>query len=168
VFDAEITAAATHLIEKLRATGGTVTTIESCTGGLISAAITSIPGSSKVFMGSVVTYADDAKVFLGGIPRSVLTSHGAVSAEAAAAMAASALKKADAAIAISATGIAGPSSDGTSKPVGLVYIGIARRGADKGAEPATSVTEFRLGPIGRDSIRRETVLHALTLAANVV
>lgn len=168
VFDADITAAASDLVAKLAASGGQVTTIESCTGGLISAAITSISGASKVFDVGVVTYADAAKTVLGGVQQSILKQHGAVSAETAQAMAAGALRKSKATLAISATGIAGPDSDGTSKPVGLVYIGIAKPGAGDGAEPVTRVTELRLGNIGRDKVRRETVLRALQLAFELI
>jgi nicotinamide-nucleotide amidase len=168
MFDAEITAAASALVEKLRASGRTVTTIESCTGGLISAAITAVPGASNVFMTGVVTYADEAKVYLGGVPQSILEHHGAVSRETAAAMAAGALRKSKASLALSATGIAGPGNDGTSKPVGLVYIGIASSsGADDDAL-STQVTELRLGDIGRDAVRRDTVLRALQLAAEAL
>ena len=159
MFDKDITIAAKDLIDQLRANGATITTAESCTGGLIAAAITSISGASDVFKCGYITYSNDAKTKLVSVDPEMLRQQGAVSREVAAAMAEGALKAADATCAISATGIAGPLSDGTSKPVGLVYIGLAHKLQDGSISTAT--TELRLGAIGRDAIRRETVLKAL-------
>ncbi len=162
VFDSEITAAASALVAKLRAGQHSITTIESCTGGLISAAITVVSGASDVFKAGLVTYSNEAKTALVGVPVLLLDTHGAVSSEVAAAMAIGGLKAAGATLAISATGIAGPNSDGSSKPVGLVYIGLAALQSNKTI--VTRVTELRLGNLGRDAVRRETVLKALELA----
>jgi PncC family amidohydrolase len=103
----------------------TVALAESCTGGLVAAAITEVPGSSGYFLGGVVSYADSAKEALLGVPDGVLAAHGAVSAQAAVAMAAGARARFGAAVAVSITGVAGPDGGSDSKPVGLTYVGIA-------------------------------------------
>lgn len=103
----------------------TVATAESCTGGLITEAITAVPGSSGYFLGGLVTYADAAKVTLLGIPEATISAHGAVSAQVARAMAGGALERLGASLAVSSTGIAGPDGGSAAKPVGLVYLGLA-------------------------------------------
>jgi PncC family amidohydrolase len=103
----------------------TVATAESCTGGLIAAAITAVPGSSGYFLGGLVTYADAAKVQLLGIPEATIDAHGAVSAQVARAMASGAAERLGASLAISTTGVAGPDGGSAAKPVGLVYLGLA-------------------------------------------
>jgi PncC family amidohydrolase len=109
----------------------TVATAESCTGGLIAAAITAVPGSSAYFLGGVVTYADSAKVELLGIPEATIGAHGAVSAQVALAMAIGARERLGASLAVSVTGVAGPDGGSPAKPVGLVYVGLASAdGAD--------------------------------------
>src|SRR5205807_255013 len=100
-------------------------TAESCTGGLVSARLTSIPGSSDVVRGGVVAYADAVKEAQLGVPASLLTEHGAVSAEAAAAMAGGVRDRLGADVGISVTGIAGPGGGTPEKPVGLVYIHVS-------------------------------------------
>jgi nicotinamide-nucleotide amidase len=118
--DDEPTAA--MVLELLRAQGLTLATAESCTGGLVAARLTSIPGSSDVFLGSVVAYADTVKAAALGVPADVLAEHGAVSAETAAAMAAGARERLDADVAVSVTGVAGPDGGTPEKPVGLVFL----------------------------------------------
>ncbi len=103
-------------------------TAESCTGGLISAAITELPGSSSIFDRSFVTYSNEAKQQMLGVSEKILFTHGAVSMECAQDMALGALSRSNADIAVSVTGIAGPDGGTEIKPVGLVYIGIAYRG----------------------------------------
>lgn len=103
-----------------------IATAESCTGGLLSALLTEIPGSSKVFERGFVTYSNAAKKKLLGVPGKTIKAYGAVSAETAAAMAKGALKHSKADIAVSITGIAGPDGGTKAKPVGLVYIATAR------------------------------------------
>ena len=116
---------ASLVVEQLRSLEKTVALAESCTGGLLANAFTDVPGSSKVFAGSAVCYANDAKVNLLGIPECLLAQHGAVSAECAAAMATSAIEKFGSDYAISVTGYAGPGGGTDADPVGTVYLGYA-------------------------------------------
>ena len=132
-------------------------TAESCTGGLIIAALTDIPGSSSVVDRGFVTYSNNAKMEMIGVSAATLDAHGAVSRQTAQEMAAGALARSHAGIALSVTGIAGPDGGSEEKPVGLVWFGLALQG-----KPA--VTEKRLfDNRGRDFIRRETVRHALEM-----
>ena len=105
--------------------GLTVAVAESCTGGMIAAAITEVAGSSGYFLGGVVSYSDHAKAELLAVPEAALAAHGAVSAQVAKAMAAGAQARFGAAIAASVTGIAGPDGGSDAKPVGLTYVGLA-------------------------------------------
>src|SRR6185503_8177082 len=105
-----------------RSRGLTLGTAESCTGGLVAARLTSVPGSSEVFCGGVVAYANAVKASELGVPEAVLREHGAVSAEAAAAMAAGARARLGVDVAVSVTGIAGPGGGTPDKPVGLVFL----------------------------------------------
>lgn len=111
--------------------GLTVATAESCTGGLVAATITDVAGSSGYFVGGLVTYADEAKHTLLDVPTEMLSAHGAVSAQVARAMAIGARARLGASVAVSVTGVAGPSGGSADKPVGLTYVGVAdARGAD--------------------------------------
>ncbi len=110
------------VLDVCRARALTLVTAESCTGGLVAARLTSVPGSSEVFLGGVVAYADEVKAAKLGVPEAVLERHGAVSAEAAAAMAAGARERLGADVAVAATGVAGPGGGSEEKPVGLVYL----------------------------------------------
>src|ERR1700675_3629218 len=103
-------------------------TAESCTGGMVAAALTDIAGSSDVVERGFVTYSNAAKTEMLGVPAALITAHGAVSAEAGAAMAAGVLAHAPVDLAVSVTGIAGPGGATLGKPVGLVHFGTARRG----------------------------------------
>jgi PncC family amidohydrolase len=102
--------------------GLSVATAESCTGGRVASTITSIPGSSGYFVGGVVSYGDDAKAALLGVPAEVLEAHGAVSAQVARAMATGARDRLSADLAVATTGVAGPGGGTPAKPVGLVYV----------------------------------------------
>jgi PncC family amidohydrolase len=103
----------------------TVAVAESCTGGLVAATITEVPGSSGYFIGGVISYADSAKAKLLGVPEQMLAAHGAVSAQVAVAMAAGARARFGTDLAVSITGVAGPDGGSESKPVGLTYVGFA-------------------------------------------
>lgn len=133
-----------------------ITTAESCTGGMIAAAITNIPGSSAIFDCGYVTYADSAKTEMLGVPVAMLAQHGAVSEPVARAMAEGALHAAQADIAIATTGIAGPDGGSNEKPVGLVWFGRAQRG-----QP--TYTEYHIFTGDRTAVRTAATAHALTL-----
>lgn len=149
---------ARDLLATLEAQGKTLATAESCTGGLIAAALTSIAGSSAVVMAGFVTYSNEAKVRMVGVSEASLAAHGAVSEAVAREMAEGALARAEVDLALSCTGIAGPGGATAGKPVGLVFIGCARRGAE-------TVVERHVFPGDRTAVRAETVAAALTLAA---
>lgn len=145
------------LLAALEARGQTLATAESCTGGLIAAALTAIAGSSSVVMAGYVTYSNAAKVRMVGVAELSLAAHGAVSEAVAREMAEGALARAEVDIALSCTGIAGPGGATPGKPVGLVFIGCARRGAP-------TVVERHVFPGDRAAVRAATVAAALRLA----
>jgi nicotinamide-nucleotide amidase len=134
-----------------------IATAESCTGGLIAASLTEIAGSSDVVDRGFVTYSNEAKTDLLGVPADLIATHGAVSSEVAAAMALGALAHSRAAVAISVTGIAGPGGGSAEKPVGLVYIGLARRD-----QPAPLV-ERHVFDGRRHEVRLQSVVRAIDL-----
>jgi nicotinamide-nucleotide amidase len=151
------TTLAARLIDLLKAQKKTVTTVESCTGGLIAGAITAISGSSEVFETGFVTYSNAAKTALVGVPEALFPLYGAVSEEVASAMAEGGLKVSGADIALSVTGIAGPTGGSAEKPVGMVCFGLSRRG-----KTLTRTRQF--GNIGRDAVREKSVANALQWA----
>jgi nicotinamide-nucleotide amidase len=160
-----IRSTAKHVLELCRARGLRVATAESCTGGLVAAALTEIAGSSDVVDRGFVTYSNEAKAEMLGVPLSTIKRYGAVSAQTAKAMAAGALKNSYADLAVSITGIAGPGGGTKQKPVGLVHFAAARRGG-------RSVARKKLfGPVGRSHVRQLSVVEALkmleTLARSV-
>jgi len=108
-----------------RASGRTLATAESCTGGLVAHLITEVPGSSAYFLGGLVTYADGIKTALADVPPQVLEAHGAVSAQVAVAMAEGARRRLSVDVAVAVTGIAGPDGGTDTKPVGLTYVAVA-------------------------------------------
>ena len=134
----------------------TVGTAESCTGGWIGQALTSVAGSSSVFMGGLTTYSNEVKINVLGIPSDIINFYGAVSEPTANAMAMQARDLLGVDIAVSVTGIAGPGGGSDEKPVGLVYFGLA-----KGVRPETHVKKF--GDIGREQVRLQSVIFALEL-----
>lgn len=145
------------LLAAMEARGLTLATAESCTGGLIAAALTAIPGSSAVVTRGYVTYSNDAKREELGVPAGVLESVGAVSEATARAMADGALARAGVDLAVSCTGIAGPGGATPTKPVGLVFIGLARR-------DAPTRVQRHVFPGDRTAVRAATVAEALALA----
>ena len=155
-FSADITERAERLLSLCRAEGLRVATAESCTGGLIAACLTEIAGSSDVVDRGFVTYADEAKRDLLGVPDEVLMRVGAVSEEVARAMAAGALARSDADLAVAVTGIAGPGGGTAAKPVGLVHHACAG--------PSGAVLHRRVVyPGDRGAVRLATVVTALDM-----
>lgn len=148
--------AARAVLVRARAEGLKVATAESCTGGLIAASLTEVPGSSDVFERGFVTYSNEAKTEMLGVPASLIAEPGAVSEPVARAMAEGTLAFSRADIAVAITGIAGPGGGTPEKPVGLVFIGAARRG-----QPA--IVERHVFAGDRAEIRRATVHRALEL-----
>jgi len=146
---------ASDLLQIARAKGAMIATAESCTGGLVSAAITEVAGSSAIFDRGFVTYTNAAKIALLGVGAATLDMHGAVSQEVAAEMAQGALTRSDATLAVSVTGIAGPGGSG-HKPEGRVCFGIAGP-----VGVTTGTVEF--GPRGRAAVRAASVDHAIDL-----
>lgn len=137
----------------LKSAGITCATAESCTGGGIGAALTSVAGSSEVFLGGVISYANVVKEQVLGVPAEVLAEHGAVSSETAAAMAQGARRLTGADLAVAVTGVAGPGGGSPEKPVGTVWFGLASAAGVR--------TEKKLFMGDRESVRAQTVTHAL-------
>ena len=156
-FPKDLIAAAEDLVRLLRARRATLVTAESCTGGLLAALVTEIPGSSHAFERGFVTYSNEAKSELLGVGLETLARHGAVSEETARAMAAGALERSSASLSVSITGIAGPGGGTAEKPVGLVFLACMRR-----AGPP-DLSKLELGNRGRSEIRLAAVVHALEL-----
>ena len=148
--------AATALLDACRARRWRLATAESCTGGLIAATLTAIAGASDVVDRGFVTYLNDAKQDVLGVPDATLAEHGAISEPVARAMAEGALTRSRADLAIAVTGIAGPGGGSTDKPVGLVCFGLAQLG-----QPLHS--ERVIFPGDRTAIRQAAVAHALAL-----
>jgi nicotinamide-nucleotide amidase len=157
VTERELRASAKRVLDLFRARGLKAATAESCTGGLVAAALTEIAGSSDVLDCGFVTYSNEAKRAMLGVPASTLKRHGAVSGETAAAMAAGALKHSHADVAVAITGIAGPGGGSKDKPVGLVYFAAASRDGRRLA------LARRFGGIGRRQVRLRSVAEALQL-----
>jgi nicotinamide-nucleotide amidase len=155
--DPETQAAAIALLDLCKAKGLMVATAESCTGGLVAGALTDIAGSSAVVDRGFVTYTNEAKEQMLGVPAETLKRHGAVSRETAEAMAKGVLAHAPADLAVSITGIAGPGGGSADKPVGLVHFAAAAR------DGRLLHRERRFGDIGRARVRRLSVLEALAL-----
>lgn len=150
------------LLAAAKARGWRLASAESCTGGLVAAHLTEIAGSSAVFEYGFVTYANEAKTALLGVPEATLAAVGAVSEEVARAMAEGALARSGADAAVSITGIAGPGGGSEAKPVGLVHFGLALRSGE------TRHLVRRYGDLGRATIRARAVDDALTLLEEAV
>ena len=157
VADLDTQAAATALLELCKAKKLMIATAESCTGGLVAGALTDIAGSSAVVDRGFVTYTNEAKQQMLGVPAATLQAHGAVSRETAQAMAQGALAHSLADLAVSITGIAGPGGGTKEKPVGLVHFAAAAR------DGRLIHRECRFGDLGRAEVRRLSVLEALEM-----
>ena len=151
-----VTRAAAALLERCKAKGLMIVTAESCTGGLIAGALTEIAGSSAVVERGFVTYSNAAKQEMLGVPAAYFPTPGAVSAETAKAMAAGALARSRADLAVAVTGVAGPGGGSAEKPVGLVWFAVCRRGGQP-------LAEQRIFTGDRSAIRQATVLQAFAL-----
>ncbi len=153
-------AAARRVLDANRAAGLSVAVAESCTGGLVSAALTELPGSSDVFRAGFVTYANEAKIAMLGISPDLIDTFGAVSIAIAWAMARGALDRSDADVAVAITGVAGPGGGSDLKPVGTVVFARARRGGD----PDDVIADLhQFGDLGRATVRHQAALMALGL-----
>ncbi|HEX3943613.1 MAG TPA: CinA family protein [Rhizomicrobium sp.] len=150
------------VLAKAREKGVRIATAESCTGGLIAALLTEIPGSSDVLERGFVVYSNHAKSELLGVPAELITDHGAVSEAVARAMAEGALERSGAQLAVAVTGVAGPGGGTELKPVGLVHIAAAREGRSILHEA------HRFGAIGRSEIRLQSVDAALRLLQHLL
>ena len=148
---------ANALLQACQKRGIMLATAESCTGGMIIAALTDIAGSSAVVDRGLITYSNEAKMEMLGVSAATLQAHGAVSRETVLEMAAGALTRSRAGLALAVTGIAGPGGGSPEKPVGLVWFGVALKGGPVAAELNMFADN------GRDFIRRETVRHALEI-----
>lgn len=160
MIDDELRRAAARVLDLCRARSLTVATAESCTGGLVAAALTEIPGSSDVVDCGFIAYSNEAKQRALQVPAATLAAHGAVSRAAAEAMAQGALAQSGADLAVAITGIAGPGGGSPDKPVGLVHFAAARDGR-------LIHREVRFGDIGRAEVRRRSVAVALDMLAEL-
>ena len=160
-FAPEMQQQAAALLAAARVRGLKIATAESCTGGLVSALLTEIAGSSDVFERGFVTYSNDAKMELLGVPEELLKAHGAVSVPVAQAMAEGALRHTRAQVSVAITGIAGPGGGSAAKPVGLVFIA-----ASNGR--VTRVQEHRFGDGGRAQVRSAAMTAALRLLESML
>ena len=156
MFDPEVLALAESVLAECRARGWRIATAESSTGGLIAAALIAIAGASDVFERGFVTYSNKAKVELLGVSEAMLATQGAVNAETATAMAEGAVARAPVDVAVSITGIAGPGGASAEKPVGLIFVGVARRGG-------AGRSERYVFPGDRTSVREAALRRALEL-----
>lgn len=145
-----------EFLDRARRSSVMIATAESCTGGLVAASITDIPGSSDVFERGFVTYSNMSKIDLLGVDAGIIARHGAVSRQVAKAMAEGAIRNSEAHVAVSITGVAGPGGSGR-KPEGMVCFGLASVNSD------TFTETRRFGAIGRESVRVASVQHALAL-----
>ena len=158
----DISRSALEIIETYTRLGLKIATAESCTGGMVSAALTAIAGSSAVLERGFVTYSNDAKAEMLGVPPALIAEHGAVSEAVARAMAEGALRNSHANVSVSITGVAGPGGGSVLKPVGLVHFACAKKGSQ------TLHIEQRFGDLGREMVRIRSVLTALDLLRQAI
>lgn len=148
-----MTQQAVNLVELLKANGRTCATAESCTGGMIGSLITAVPGSSEVYLGGVVSYANSVKAGVLGVSVGTLETFGAVSEKCAAEMAEGARRLTGADVAVSVTGIAGPGGGSAEKPVGLVWFAVATESGTR--------SEKAIFAGSREDVRRSAAMHAV-------
>ena len=159
---ADLIALATKVLAAARGQRLRLGTVESCTGGLIAGALTEIAGSSDVVQGGLVTYSNELKMALAGVPEATLAAHGAVSPQTAEAMVSGLLARLPTVdLGVAVTGIAGPGGGSAEKPVGLVYMATLKRGQ------AVTV-ERQIFPGSRADIRQATVARALQMLAEAI
>ena len=162
MFSQEIRSKVSFLLETCRAKGIHISTGESCTGGLIAAALTEISGSSDVFERGFVTYQDQSKVENLGVSQQTLAAHGAVSEPVAREMATGILNQSESQVSVAVTGIAGPGGSSSEKPVGLVHI------VCSSTDGVSRHQRCEFGEIGREGIRDATVREALDILIQIV
>jgi len=155
-------AQAADLLKACRKNGDLIATAESCTGGLVSAALTAVPGSSNVFERGFVTYSNAAKSEMLSVPFWLIERHGAVSEDVARAMAGGALTHSRATMAVAVTGVAGPGGGTPEKPVGLVHFAAGRPDGPMHHE------RMDFGDVGRSEVRRRSVEQALSMLRSLV
>jgi len=160
--DERLVALAAEILDLARAEGDLIATAESCTGGLVSAALTAVPGSSDVFDRGFVTYSNTAKSEILGVPYWLIEKHGAVSEDVARAMAGGALTHSNASLAVAVTGIAGPGGGTPEKPVGLVHFAAGR------PEGPMHHERVVFGDLGRAEVRWRSVERALSLLRSLL
>lgn len=162
MFSDEIIKLVTETLQLAKSNGHHISTAESCTGGLIIAALTDIAGSSDVVDRGFITYTNNAKNEMLDVSNKILKKHGAVSSQVAIAMVQGAIKHSNSTIAVSVTGIAGPGGGSEHKPVGLVHMAAMKQGSDPIHE------EYKFGNIGRNQIRESTIIAALELLKRII
>jgi len=159
-FDSELIALAERVVAENLAIGRKISTAESCTGGMVAAVITEIPGASQILECSFITYSNEAKTEILGVGEDILATLGAVSEATAWAMAQGAVKRSGADVAVAVSGIAGPAGGSEKKPVGTVVFARAFREGNDGTVVADT---HQFGDLGRSEIRRQATLVALRL-----
>ncbi len=162
MIDDDLRTLASRVLDAARARGFKIATAESCTGGLVAAALTEIAGSSDVVDRGFITYSNVAKHRMLGVPTETLRAHGAVSRETAEAMARGALAKSGVDLTVAITGVAGPGGGSVEKPVGLVHFAAGAR------DGRFLQREQRFGDIGRSEVRRVSVIEALAMLLELV
>ena len=157
MFEVELRHRAADLLTKCRAKGVRIATVESCTGGLVAAVLTDIAGSSDVFDRGFVTYSNDSKTALVGVPAELIAENGSVSRDVAIAMAEGGLARSKSTLVVAITGVAGPGGGTSQKPVGLVHFALAAQGKE------TVHQRCLFGDLGRKSVRQSSIHQALDM-----
>jgi nicotinamide-nucleotide amidase len=162
MFNEDLVALVRQLLDSMQKQNLKIVTAESCTGGLLSALITEVPGSSKTLDRTFVTYSNQAKIEMLGVAGDIIADYGAVSEPVAIAMAEGALSRSRADVAVSLTGIAGPGGNTAMKSVGLVHIAVARH------EGQLIQRVFNFGDVGRSKVREKSLKAAIDMCLSVI